>query len=66
MTGIMMNTRVLIELIVLNVGYDMGAISEKPFTMLVIMAVVSTVVTTPPLRRWLPHAHGQNGEVVSP
>lgn len=52
--GIMMNTRALMELIVINVGYDLGVISQHVFTMLVLMAIVSTVVTTPGLRRWLP------------
>ncbi len=52
--GIMMNTRALMELIVINVGYDLGVISQDMFTMLVLMAIVSTVVTTPGLRRWLP------------
>ena len=50
----MMNTRALMELIVINVGYDLGVISQDMFTMLVLMAIVSTVVTTPGLRRWLP------------
>ena len=54
--GVMMNTRGLMELIVLNVGLDLGVISRQMFTMLVIMAVVSTVITTPLLRRWLPAA----------
>jgi len=52
----MMNTRALMELIVINVGLDLGVISQKVFTMLVIMAIVSTVVTTPALRRYLPRA----------
>lgn len=52
--GVMMNTRALMELIVINVGYDLGVISAPMFTMLVIMAVFSTVVTSPLLRRWLP------------
>lgn len=52
--GIMMNTRALMELIVINVGYDLGVISQQVFTMLVLMAIVSTVVTTPGLRAWLP------------
>ena len=52
--GIMMNTRALMELIVINVGYDLGVISQHLFTMLVIMAIASTVVTTPLIRRWLP------------
>lgn len=52
--GIMMNTRALMELIVINVGYDLGVISQQVFTMLVIMAIFSTVVTSPCLRLWLP------------
>ncbi|MDP9012934.1 MAG: cation:proton antiporter [Pseudomonadota bacterium] len=53
MMGFMMNTRALMELIVINVGFDLGVISQKMFTMLVIMAIVSTVVTTPALRYYL-------------
>jgi Kef-type K+ transport system membrane component KefB len=52
----MMNTRALMELVVINVGYDLGVISRQVFTMLVLMAVFSTVITTPLLRRWLPRA----------
>lgn len=54
--GVMMNTRGLMELVVVNVGYDLGVISRQVFTMLVLMAVFSTVITTPLLRRWLPKA----------
>ena len=57
--GILMNTRALMELIVINVGYDLGVISQNMFTMLVIMAVFSTVVTSPCLRRWLPGCRGR-------
>ena len=53
-TGILMNTRGLMELIIINVGLDLGVISRNLFTMLVIMAIVSTVITTPGLRMWLP------------
>lgn len=52
--GVMMNTRGLMELIVINVGYDLGVISQQMFTILVIMAIFSTVITSPLLRRWLP------------
>ena len=52
--GIMMNTRALMELIVLNVGFDLGVISQQMFTMLVLMAIVSTVITAPALNAWLP------------
>lgn len=54
--SIMMNTRALMELIVVNVGYDLGVISQQMFTMLVIMAVFSTIITAPGLRAWLPGA----------
>lgn len=48
--GIMMNTRALMELVVINVGLDLGVIPPDVFTMLVIMAIASTVVTTPALK----------------
>jgi Kef-type K+ transport system membrane component KefB len=54
--GSLMNTRALMELIVLNIGYDMGFIPQNVFTMLVIMAVVTTVMTGPLLRVLLPRA----------
>jgi Kef-type K+ transport system membrane component KefB len=50
----MMNTRALMELIVLNVGLDLGVIPEKAFTMFVLAALASTVITGPGLRVWLP------------
>lgn len=45
--GILMNTRGLVELIVLNVGLDLKVLSPTLFAMLVIMAVVTTVMTSP-------------------
>jgi K+:H+ antiporter len=45
--GILMNTRGLMALIVLDVGLNMGVISPTLFAMMVIMAVVTTVATTP-------------------
>jgi Kef-type K+ transport system membrane component KefB len=48
--GILMNTRGLMELIVLNVGLDLGVISPKLFAMMVIMALVTTMATTPILQ----------------
>src|SRR5215468_1052895 len=54
--GVMMNTRALMELIVINLGYDLGVIPKNVFFMLVLMAVVSTYVTAPVLRRLLPRA----------
>jgi len=54
--GALMNTRALMELIVLNIGYDMGLLPQNVFTMLVIMAVTTTVMTGPLLRLLLPRA----------
>lgn len=48
--GVLMNTRGLMELIVLNVGLDVGVISPRLFAMLVVMAVVTTLATAPLLR----------------
>ena len=47
MLGALMNTRGLMELIVLNIGLDLGVISPRLFAMLVIMAVVTTLITSP-------------------
>ncbi len=48
--GVLMNTRALMELVVLNIGLDLGFIPPKVFTLLVIMAVATTLVTAPLLR----------------
>ena len=52
--GSLMNTRGLMELIVLNIGYDLRIIPRDAFTMLVIMAVVTNLMTGPLLRLLLP------------
>jgi Kef-type K+ transport system membrane component KefB len=52
--AMMMNTRALMELVVLNLGYDLGFIPAQAFSMLVLMAVAGTVMTAPGLRAWLP------------
>jgi Kef-type K+ transport system membrane component KefB len=57
--GILMNTRGLMELIVLNVGLDLGVLSPVLFTMFVFMAVITTLVTTPILHV-LTESHGQS------
>jgi Kef-type K+ transport system membrane component KefB len=49
--GVLMNTRGLMQLIVLNVGLDLGVISPALFTMMVLMAIATTMATTPILRR---------------
>jgi Kef-type K+ transport system membrane component KefB len=50
--GVLMNTRGLMELVALNIGLDLGVISPTLFTMMVVMALVTTVMTTP-LLHWL-------------
>lgn len=47
--GVLMNTRGLMELIVLNLGMDLGVISPALFAMLVLMALITTFATTPVL-----------------
>ncbi len=47
--GALMNTRGLMELIVLNIGYDLGVLTPEIFAMLVIMALVTTFMTGPAL-----------------
>jgi len=47
--GALMNTRGLMELVVLNIGYDLGILTPKVFAMLVIMALVTTFMTGPAL-----------------
>jgi Kef-type K+ transport system membrane component KefB len=44
-----MNTRGLMELIILNIGFDLGILKEEVFTMMVIMALFTTFMTTPTL-----------------
>ncbi len=59
--GVLMNTRGLMELIVLNIGLEMNVISPTLFAMLVIMALITTFATTPILhlitRKQLPDVH---------
>ena len=47
--GALMNTRGLMELVVLNIGYDLGVLTSEVFTMMVIMALVTTFMTGPAL-----------------
>lgn len=50
--GALMNTRGLMELIILNVGLDLGVITPELFAMMVLMAIATTLMTTP-LVDWL-------------
>ena len=45
--GVLMNTRGLVELVILNAGLDLGILSPALFTMLVVMALVTTFMTGP-------------------
>jgi Kef-type K+ transport system membrane component KefB len=54
--GALMNTRGVMEVIELNVGLDLGIISPTLFTMLVLMALVTTLMTIPLLRVIMPAA----------
>lgn len=70
--GALMNTRGLMELIVLNIGYDLGVLSDEIFAMLVIMALITTFMTGPFLdliNWWMPEKKSeeeiQDGKQVS-
>ena len=52
--GLLMNTRALMALVVINIGADMGVISPATFFWLIAMALFTTVITTPILRRAYP------------
>jgi Kef-type K+ transport system membrane component KefB len=56
--GVLMNTRGLMELIVLNVGLDLGVISPALFAMMVLMALVTTLMTGPLLKSLGPGIQG--------
>lgn len=45
--GVMMNTRGLVELVILNAGLDLGILSPTLFTMMVLMALTTTLMTSP-------------------
>ena len=50
--GALMNARGMMELVILDIGLEAGIISPSLFTMMVIMALVTTVITTP-LLEWI-------------
>ena len=63
--GFLLNARGLVELIVLNVGLDLGILSPALFSMMVIMALVTTVITTPVLKVVLPEEYRRTALKVS-
>jgi Kef-type K+ transport system membrane component KefB len=59
--GALMNTRGLVELVALNIGYDLGIITPTIFTMMVLMALVTTLMTGPLLGLLMPDSHKHTG-----
>ncbi|CAM6121388.1 unnamed protein product [Calypogeia fissa] len=71
--GILMNTKGLVELIVLNIGHDRGVLTDEVFAIMVLMALVTTCMTTPilmalykPARNNVPYTRRQLYQDVSP
>lgn len=50
--GVLLNTRGLVELIILNVGFDLGVLSQSLFSMMVLMALITTIMASP-LLHWI-------------
>ncbi len=65
--GALMNTRGLMELVVLNIGYDLGVLKPEIFAMMVIMALATTFMTGPALNliNWAFKSVPEDGEVKS-
>jgi len=59
--GVLMNSRGLTELVVIQVGVSLGILSEELSSMLIMMAIVTTVAATP-LSKWLYKDGRPNGE----
>jgi Kef-type K+ transport system membrane component KefB len=57
--GVLMNTRGLIELVILNIGLDIGVLTRPLFSIMVLMAVGTTLMTTPILL-WIYPAHDKD------
>jgi K+:H+ antiporter len=54
--GVLMNTRGLVELVILNIGLDLGILTPTLFSMMVAMALITTLMTTPLLNLIYPVA----------
>ncbi|HEX4949035.1 MAG TPA: cation:proton antiporter [Blastocatellia bacterium] len=59
--GVLMNTRGMVELVILNIGLDLGILSPTLFSMMVLMALVTTLITTP-LLNWVYPARFAEGK----
>ncbi|HMJ47696.1 MAG TPA: cation:proton antiporter [Ferruginibacter sp.] len=67
--GVLMNTRGLMQLIVLNIGYDLGILSPEIFAMMVLMALVTTFMTGPALdliNYLIPDKHTKQENINTP
>ncbi len=64
--GTLMNARGLMELIILNIGLQAGIITPTLFTIMVIMAIVTTLMASPIFRRLYPPATDRGGQGQSP
>ena len=62
--GILMNTRGLMELVILNVGRDLGVITDAVFAMMVLMALITTALTTPVLHWVYPRRLMEQSQTV--
>jgi Kef-type K+ transport system membrane component KefB len=62
--GALMNTRGLMELVVLNIGYDLGVLNDEMFTVMVLMALITTFMTGPALT-FIEFLFKENSESVS-
>jgi len=56
--GVMMNTRGVIEIVLLTVGREQGLIDDRLFTLLALMAIFTTLLTSPLLRAIVPVTTG--------
>lgn len=63
--GALMNTRGLIELVALNIGYDLGILSPRVFAMLILMALATTAMTGP-LLQLSAHLRARKALLVNP
>lgn len=64
--GALMNTRGLMELVILNVGLDLGVLSPTLFAMMVLMALATTLMTTPLLERLYPETRAARARAPAP
>ncbi|KAG0364475.1 K(+)/H(+) antiporter [Gamsiella multidivaricata] len=61
--GVLMNCKGLIELIVLNIGYDAGVINDKVFVIMIAMCLITTCMTTPAVS-WIYPIHYQRAAAL--